>query len=469
MLPKYGSEDGKLTRMPLVLVLFVIICFACTSQVWAVPTVDVDGRRLETVVQPLIQNGRVFVPARSIIEAVGLSVHWDSTLRRVEFKRQDLSVELEVGAHSMLINGQKHLLDEPAIIVNDHVYVPLRLVAETFGYKVGWEAGLQKVSIFTGSLTATALPAKRPVSHADFTVLGDARSHTVEVIYTIWNQSASRISDLRVYTPFYLGVRAHYDQDPRQKTVMQSETDPALTEKPGLTPSSLTDNDDVSFDPGLKIRRMDAPSLSGGEKVVIKDRLDLTSHDIRFNLNPEIVIPYDLGSSTFEKYTRPEPAIESDHVRIRSKAYEIIRDLTNPLDRARAVYDFVVQHLEYRINNDNYGALYALDQRYVDCGEYAALFVALCRAAGIPARVVAGLSESEGKWENHGWAEFYLEGYGWAPVDPTWGDTAGEDYFGRLDQTHIGLLYGFTMIKASYEYSGLTPQISLQNSISRLN
>ena len=74
MLPKYGSEDGKLTRMPLVLVLFVIICFACTSQVWAVPTVDVDGRRLETVVQPLIQNGRVFVPARSIIEAVGLSV-----------------------------------------------------------------------------------------------------------------------------------------------------------------------------------------------------------------------------------------------------------------------------------------------------------------------------------------------------------------------------------------------------------
>lgn|GEM_PF-1169071 len=460
-------------RLGLVLFLFLGIWFSGVSPAWALPTVEVNGERLETEVEPLFQNGRVFVPARSVFEALGTSVKWDGARNRVELKRCDVSVELEAGASTVMVNGQRFPLDAPALIAHARVFVPLRFVAETFGCEVDWEAASQKATIWTfpTPATGTILPANDPPPlRKDYYVLGDPRNHSVEVTFTIRNQGTSRITDLKVYTPVYLGVRPHYEDGlPNQEVVLQTQSALPLVYESERHSLPSGDNDYASFDPRLKIRRADVRSLSGGDKIVLKDRLDVTIRDVRFNLDDEDIIPYNRQSSTVQTYTRAEPLIESDHPRIKSRADEITKELTNPLARARAVYDFVVRHLEYRINTENHGALYALDNRYVDCGEYAALFVALCRASGIPARVVAGLSQSEGKWENHGWTEFFLEGYGWIPVDPTWGDTAGENYFGRLDNTHVGLLYGFTMIKASYEYSGRPPQITLESDISRLN
>ena len=61
------------------------------------------------------------------------------------------------------------------------------------------------------------------------------------------------------------------------------------------------------------------------------------------------------------------------------------------------------------------------------CEEYASLFVALCRASNIPARVIEGYSAGymvEGQEKSaddirHAWAEIYLKGYGWVPSEVT--------------------------------------------------
>ena len=78
----------------------------------------------------------------------------------------------------------------------------------------------------------------------------------------------------------------------------------------------------------------------------------------------------------------------------------------------------------------NSGALSALYNGSGVCEDYAALFVALCRAEGIPARLVNGYTDPRGRgdvWNvaygetfpltgfRHSWAEFYLEGLGWLP------------------------------------------------------
>jgi hypothetical protein len=55
------------------------------------------------------------------------------------------------------------------------------------------------------------------------------------------------------------------------------------------------------------------------------------------------------------------------------------------------------------------------------CEDYASLFTALCRASGIPARLVygQGVNLARGSSEPHAWAEFFLSSHGWIPVEPT--------------------------------------------------
>ena len=69
---------------------------------------------------------------------------------------------------------------------------------------------------------------------------------------------------------------------------------------------------------------------------------------------------------------------------------------------------------------EDFGALYALRQRRGDCSEYACLVVALCRAAGIPARMVEGYvsdrSFAPKPMDFHDWAEVLVDGQ-WRVVD----------------------------------------------------
>jgi transglutaminase-like putative cysteine protease len=58
------------------------------------------------------------------------------------------------------------------------------------------------------------------------------------------------------------------------------------------------------------------------------------------------------------------------------------------------------------------------------CGDIHSVFVALARSAGVPAREIFGIRMPKGKGGDmtkaqHCWAEFYMPGYGWVPVDPS--------------------------------------------------
>jgi hypothetical protein len=92
-------------------------------------------------------------------------------------------------------------------------------------------------------------------------------------------------------------------------------------------------------------------------------------------------------------------------------------------------------HLDERI-----GAMRALREKEGDCDEHADLFIALARAAGIPARRVVGHIYKENRDpEPHAWAEAFLENRGWIPIDPALGNFGRmtEAYFSRI---HEGLV-----------------------------
>ena len=104
-------------------------------------------------------------------------------------------------------------------------------------------------------------------------------------------------------------------------------------------------------------------------------------------------------------------------------------DPTDPADpahrTARAAFDRVVGTLVYDgYHQRDRGAAWALEHGRGDCTEFAAAFVALCRAGGVPARRVSGYRCSRARvlspFEFHTWAEFH-DGRAWRPVDPLYG------------------------------------------------
>ena len=125
-------------------------------------------------------------------------------------------------------------------------------------------------------------------------------------------------------------------------------------------------------------------------------------------------------ASPSDGYLASEALIESDHADIQEMAEKL--KAKSGRETAHNIFDWIVEHIRYAgYVKKNRGALYALRHRNGDCTEFATLFVALCRASGIPARYVGGFVSSKSAVLNlrdyHNWAEFYHEGH-WHLVDP---------------------------------------------------
>ena len=86
---------------------------------------------------------------------------------------------------------------------------------------------------------------------------------------------------------------------------------------------------------------------------------------------------------------------------------------------AQRINRWVHDSLEKTITIGIPSALHVLHTRRGDCNEHAQLFVALARAAGVPARVASGLAYVDGKFYYHAWPEVRLRT--WVAVDPTFG------------------------------------------------
>jgi len=163
-----------------------------------------------------------------------------------------------------------------------------------------------------------------------------------------------------------------------------------------------------------------------------------------------------IPTSLVEKYTKQQPFWEVDHPEIQNQAKTIVDRRKTVAENASSIYDFVSQRLTYNKEAaasyaDRTGAVKALNEpKDVVCMGFTDLFIALARAAGIPARELDGYAytsdnvlkplsiEFRGTDVLHAWPEFYDPHFGWVAIDPTWGSTTnGLDYFSKLDTNHF--------------------------------
>jgi transglutaminase-like putative cysteine protease len=130
---------------------------------------------------------------------------------------------------------------------------------------------------------------------------------------------------------------------------------------------------------------------------------------------------------------------------------------TTPLQKARHIYDYVVATMRYDKTGEGWGrgdAIWACTAKRGNCTDFHSLFIGMMRSAGIPARFEIGFPLPEGKSEGdipgyHCWAEFYVSGIGWIPVDASeaWKNPAKRDYFfGAHDDNRVFFTYGRDLV-----------------------
>uniref|UniRef100_UPI0032166703 transglutaminase-like domain-containing protein n=1 Tax=uncultured Draconibacterium sp. TaxID=1573823 RepID=UPI0032166703 len=144
-----------------------------------------------------------------------------------------------------------------------------------------------------------------------------------------------------------------------------------------------------------------------------------------FDVKPEQVQLYDKSSELYKKYTseRLPHIIFSEEVT--NQARKIVGEETNPVKQVELLFYWIDQNIPWA------GALeystmecipeYVLENRHGDCGMKTFLFMSMARSLGIPCKWQSGWYLLPQEKNLHDWAEVYIEGIGWVPVDQSFG------------------------------------------------
>ncbi len=170
--------------------------------------------------------------------------------------------------------------------------------------------------------------------------------------------------------------------------------------------------------------------------------------------------------------------IESDSSSIKKIADSIKGK--DEIETVEKIYKYVRDTLTYdnSLKQAWTGALEAAKTKKGVCSDYADLFVALCRAKGIPARYLSGATIENGTSRTgHAWVDVYFSKYGWVPFDPTFGDSvysgASEKYMpnvyitlGTNRESDGGMYWGGTVESSrSFSFSNIKDNNSIEERI----
>jgi transglutaminase-like putative cysteine protease len=133
----------------------------------------------------------------------------------------------------------------------------------------------------------------------------------------------------------------------------------------------------------------------------------------------EGVLPVDVDT-----YLLPTNLAPTDGI-VKEYSDEITEGRTTILEKATAIYDYLIEHGERDPNLNFCGegdVCELLQLMKGKCIDFSSVFVALSRSVGVPAREILGTRISKNgdiTGAYHCMAEFYLPNYGWVPVDPS--------------------------------------------------
>ena len=237
--------------------------------------------------------------------------------------------------------------------------------------------------------------------------LTNTRSARVEYLWSLYNYGPGEIRDLTVNI-------AVPENLPNQTLLSKPSfsTTPAATVKDGWGQAFAV------FKPG---------TVPAGEKSVVSYSVPVKVSAIRYLIIPEKTgtlddIPKDIRDA----YTVDGSRYRFNTPFIQKTVKKVVGDEKNPYWIARKIYNYIIAEVKYEMIGGWDVPEVVLTRGSGSCSEYTFAFIALCRAAGLPARyqgsVVVRGDDASVDEAFHRWAQIYLPNYGWVPVDASRGD-----------------------------------------------
>jgi len=188
-------------------------------------------------------------------------------------------------------------------------------------------------------------------------------------------------------------------------------------------------------DPAYGVELVHAVWAEGEAAPVLEVTSSFAARDRAVDLSVPTGAPA-LGAAERKLYTAATQLIPTDGI-VRETAAQIVKGHASDLDKARAIYDWIVENTFRDPKTRGCGigdvsAMLKLGNLGGKCADVNALYVGLARAVGLPARDIYGLRVAPSRFgykslgagsavvtkAQHCRAEVHLAGFGWVPVDP---------------------------------------------------
>ncbi|WP_024466344.1 transglutaminase domain-containing protein [Treponema pedis] len=191
----------------------------------------------------------------------------------------------------------------------------------------------------------------------------------------------------------------------------------------------------------------------------IRQEYSVNSYEVTTKINPvNVRVGQKQNTALYNAYAIATEFIPANNEVIQKTAESIVQNEKNPYNKVKRIYNYLLNNLDIIPSsplNSGSSLVNALTEKRADTYDAAILFVSLVRACGIPAQPVAGIIVDVSQTSySHWWAEFYLEGFGWVPVDVGMAKAIPFDmgipqkenwYFGNIDAFRVAFSYGKTL------------------------
>lgn len=164
----------------------------------------------------------------------------------------------------------------------------------------------------------------------------------------------------------------------------------------------------------------------GGEKLVLTTKVETQPYSFKKDIASATPKP---PPADIRVYLGPSDTINVNSPMLKKLAASLKGK--DSMTTARNILGWMKKNIEYKLEKKSITELdfksvdEIIERKHAECRGYAVLFTALCRAAEVPARPIWGVAcvyetgnRQAGKLVSHNWAEIYVNGVGWVPVDP---------------------------------------------------